>query len=379
MSAVPRAGAGPLSMTILLCCTLAGLLAWAACCDIDQTVRAQGQFIPAARTQLVQAADGGVVASLLVREGQRVTPGQPLATLEQQRSGAALEESLAKEAALSAALTRARAEAAGGALSFDAGLHGYPQFTAAQRTLFQQRQRGLQEESSALQRSIDMAADEVRMNETLFRTGDTSELDVMRARRQLIELQGRLAALRNKFLQDARQEVAKLEDDLTASRYKVDERRNVMAHATLTAPLDGVVKYLRVNTIGAVLRPGDEVMQISPTNGELLLELKIAPADIGQLSLDMPVAVQLDAGGGDHATLHGTLSYISSDTLAEPAANGQGIAFYRAQVRFDALSVHGAIKPGMTATADIRTGTRSVLRYLAKPVVKAFGGALHER
>lgn len=383
--AAPRPGR--VSMTVLMALGLAGFLAWAGWFEIDQTVRAQGQLIPSGRTQVIQAADGGVLSRILVHEGQAVTAGQELATLERERTTAAFEESRAKDAALAAALVRAQAEAAEATPVFGPRFKEYPQFVATQQALFEQRQRGLREELATLQDALDMARQELAMNEALLETGDTSRLEVMRARRQVGDLQGRAGALRNKYLQDARQEAAKLAEDLSTSRYKLDERQSLLDHTALTAPVAGIVKLLKVTTIGGVLRPGDEVMQISPTDGELLLELKLNPVDIGVLKTGLPVTVKFDAFDyAVYGSLPGRLSYLSADTLTEAAANGQATSYYRAQVRLDrdrapanAKLAAVELKPGMTATVDIRTDSRSILQYLAKPVFKAFGGAMNER
>lgn len=224
------------------------------------------------------------------------------------------------------------------------------------------------------------------MNEELFRTGDTSRVEVMRARRQATELQARISATKNKYLQEARQEAAKLADELSSSGYKLEEQKSILAHTTLTAPVDGIVKYMKVTTIGGVLRAGDELMQISPTDGDMVVELRINPADIGQLKVGLPAFVKLDAFDYSvYGNLVGTLSYISSDTLTEQGANGQAATFYRARVHIDPKAQTNArlaaiaLKPGMTASVDLRTASRSVLQYLAKPIVKAFSGALNER
>ena len=232
-----------------------------------------------------------------------------------------------------------------------------------------------------------MARQELGMNQVLLKAGDIGKLEVMHAQRQVGELEGKISATRNRYLQDARLEASKIAEELSSNRYKLDERQSVLGHTELTAPVAGVVKYLKVNTIGGVLRGGDELMQISPTDGDMVVEIKINPVDIGQLRTGLPVAVKLDAF--DYAVygiLHGTLIYISSDTLAEQGANGQTSTFYRAQVRLDPPQntinpKHAALvlKPGMTATVDIRTNTRSVLEYLAKPLFKSVGGALNER
>jgi adhesin transport system membrane fusion protein len=178
-------------------------------------------------------------------------------------------------------------------------------------------------------------------------------------------------------------------EDLASNRYKLDERQSILGKTVLTAPIAGVEKYLKLTTIGGVLRAGDELMQISPTEGEMVFEVKINPADIGQLSTGLPVSIKLDAFDYSvYGSLEGRLTYLSSDTLVEQGANGQASSYYRAQVRLDTerakthpnpMLANVALKPGMTATVDIRTGLRSVLKYLAKPVYKAFSGAMNER
>jgi adhesin transport system membrane fusion protein len=376
-------------MTVLLLVALTVFVLWAALFEIDQSVRAHGQIIPVARTQVIQAADGGVLEKLLVEEGQRVKAGQTLAVLERERSTAGLDESLARQAGLTAALVRAQAEAAEQAPKFGPGLGRYPEFVMAQQALYLQRRRGLQEELATLNAALEMAREEQRMNEILFKNGDTSQLEVMRARRQVGDIEGKINATRNKYLQDARAEVIKLSEDLASNRYKLDERQSILGKTTLSAPIAGVVKYLKVTTIGGVLRAGDEIMQISPTEGEMVFELKVNPADIGQLKLGLPAAIRLDAFDYSvYGSLRGKLIYLSSDTLAEQGANGQVSSYYRAQVRLDPEQARAQLnpkladedlKPGMTATVDILTGQRSVLKYLAKPVFKAFAGALNER
>jgi adhesin transport system membrane fusion protein len=376
-----------LSATTLMAGGLALFVAWSALSDIDQTVRAQGQIVPLARTQVIQAADGGVLARILVQEGQKVEAGETLAVLERARSNAAFEERRAHDAALALALVRAKAEASGQAPQFGTQYKEFGEFVAAQQALYEQKKRSLREESAALQDSLAMAQDELRMSEDLFKTGDTSRVEVMRAKRQVTELQGRLSATTNKYLQDARQEAAKLADELSSSRYKLEEQKSILDHTTLTAPVAGIVKYMKVTTIGGVLRAGDELMQISPTGGDMVVEVKVNPADIGQLKPGLPAFVKLDAFDYSvYGSLQGTLNYISSDTLTEQGANGQAQTYYRAHVTIapQALQANARLaalvpKPGMTATVDLRTASRSLLHYLAKPIFKAFSGALNER
>jgi membrane fusion protein, adhesin transport system len=360
-------------------------LAWAYWFELDQTVKTQGQLIPETRTQVIQAADGGVLEKLLVEEGDVVKGGQVLAILESQRANAGLEEGRAKVASLLAALARAQAEGAGRIPQFDPMLRQYPVFLQEQTRLFQQKQKMLNTDLSTLQEALELAKGEYEINEKLFRSGDTSLLELMRAKRQVSEVNGRIESTRQKFRQDAQLEATKIQEELASQRFKVDERLSVLDHTQLVSPVDGVVKVLRVNTVGGVLRAGDELMQISPTNVSLMAEIKISPSDIGQLRVGLPVGVKVDAFDyAIYGQLTGQLEYISSDTLTEQAASGQAPVYYRARVRIDLKQDNLKIplvllKPGMTVAADVRTGSRSILTYLLKPIIKAFHGAATER
>lgn len=261
----------------------------------------------------------------------------------------------------------------------------YPEFVQAQQRLYVQRKATLADLTAVLTEAIELAREELAMNQTLLKSGDVSRIEVMRLLRQVSELEGRLSEARNKYLQDARLEVARVEEELSSNRYKLEERRSVLEHTDLTAPVAGIIKYLKVNTVGGVLRAGDELMQISPTESEMVVEARINPVDIGQLKLGLPVQIKLDAFDYSvYGMLLGKLTYLSSDTLVEQAANGQSQSYYRAHVAINSLQDNVtlskvALKPGMTATIDVQTQTRSLLRYLAKPIFKTFGGALNER
>jgi len=377
------------STTLILFVNLILFFIWASFFEIDQTVRAQGQVIPIARTQVIQSADGGVLEKLFVEEGQTVKAGEQLAALEKVRSNAGFDESLAKEASLKVALVRAQAEANLKQPVFGKNLQLFPEFVSAQQALYEQRKIGLDQELETLTEALKIAKEELKINDTLFKNGDSSRMEVMRAERQVGEIEGKINATRNKYLQDSRIEVAKLSDEIAFNRYKIDERQSILGKTLLTSPIAGVVKYLKITTIGGVLRAGDELMQISPTESEIIFEVKVNPADIGQLTLGMPASIKLDAFDFSiYGSLDGQLTYISSDTLSEQNTNGQITTYYRAHIRIDndnptknqnSKLANIALKPGMLATVDIKTGQRSVFKYLAKPVYKAFSGAMNER
>ncbi|MCM2505959.1 HlyD family efflux transporter periplasmic adaptor subunit [Aureimonas altamirensis] len=373
-------------MSVLLAVGLAIFVGWAAFFEIDEAVRMTGQIIPSERTQIIQSVDGGVVSQILVQEGQVVTAGQKLAVLERGRAEAGYEESRSRRAALRTSLARARAEAVDGDLKFDEDLSQYPDFVEAQTRLHEQRQRAIDETLDTLKEALRMAKQELDMTERLLKDGDVSKLDMLRAQRAVLELDGKIADIRNKAIQDARAEVAKLEEELSSTDYKIDERQDILKHTDLVSPVTGVVKFLRINTVGGVLRPGDELMQIAPTDGGVIIEGKVPPANIGKLTEDLPASVKIDAFDYSiYGSLHGRVTLISPDTLTDTAANGQSTPYYRVHVRLDddqswnAKSDQILVKPGLTATVDIRTGQRTVLKYLMKPVVKAFSGAMQEK
>ena len=373
-------------MISILSAGFAALAFWASQSDLDQLVRATGQVIPDARTQIIQAADGGVLFELRVQEGQAVKAGQILAVLEKERAQAGFKEIVARVASLRAILDRTNAEISQKPLLFNKQSAAFPEFTTAQAGLYMQRKKTLDEEMGYLQEALANAKEELDMNQKLMKTGDTSRLDLLRSERQVTDLAGRISATRNRYLQEARQDASKAEEELATTQQKLNERQSILNHTDLTSPVGGVVKYLRVNTIGGVLRPGDELMQIAPTDGGFFVEGRVTPSDVGSLKLGLPVTVRVDAFDYSiYGTLKGSLTHISPDTLSEQGSRGETNVFYRIQVRLDADQSHNpraqdiVIKSGMTTSLDIRTGERTVMQYLIKPIFKAFQGAMTER
>ena len=391
-----------LTVTRLMLLGLLIFLMWTSLSDMDQTVRSHGQIIAIARNQIIQAADGGVLKQLLVSEGQQVRAGQTLAKLETTRSEASYLEIKAKLSALQAALVRAKAESSGAALIYDLDSESNNVFTSGQQQAYSQKRQGLEDELQVLSAGLQLSEKELQMSQALLKTGDVSQLEFMRAQRQVHETQGRIGSVKQKYLQEAKQDVVRIQEEISAHQFKLNERKSLLDHSTLSSPVDGIVKVLRINTVGGVLRAGDELMHISPTSGGYIFEAKINPSDIGELRLGLPVSLKFDAFDYSvYGMLQGTLSYISSDTLTDSGPNGAVQTYYRVQVQinsnsFEAPSSHDSrwffqasrnvnslslkeLKPGMTATLDIQTRSRSLLQYLTKPVQKAFSGALHER
>ena len=375
----------PMAMGLYLLLILVLFFGWAAWFDIDQIVRAQGQIIPQEKTQIIQAADGGVVKELRVSEGEIVHKGQVLALLESERARAGVDEISNRIAGLQITRLRALAEATGHQLNFGAYDTSHPDLAQAQNQLNLQNRSALQKDESALSEQLRLAQTEFELSQRLYDKGDISHIDLMRVQRSVVDARQKLQAVQEKYKTEARRELAKIEEEITSQRSKLQERQSVLDHTEIQASLDGVVKSLRINTLGGVLRSGDELMQISPTSGGYIIEAKVNPADIGQLKVGMPVTVRLDAFDYSlYGSLSGQLQYLSADTLTEQGSDGRSQVYYRAQVLMKDFSPTQRIqakdvKAGMTASLDILTGRRSVLVFITKPIMRAFSGALGQK
>lgn len=358
---------------------------WAASFEIDQIVRAQGQVIPQEKTQVIQAADGGVIKELRVSEGEPVQKGQVLALLESDRARAGVEEISNRIAGFQISRIRAQAEAMGVQPKFVQFAQSHPDLVSSQNALYVQNQAALLKDTEALTEQIRLAKAEYELVQRLFDRGDVSRIELMRTQRGLVDAQQKLHTVQEKFKTDARRELAKIEDEITSQRSKLQERQSVLDHTEIQASLDGVVKSLRINTLGGVLRSGDELMQISPTTGGYVVEAKVNPADIAQLKLGQAATLRLDAYDYSiYGSLKGELTYLSADTLTEQGPDGKSMVYYRAKLQVQAAKPDQRlqstdIKPGMTVTVDVLTDRRSVLSYLTKPVLRAFSGALGQR
>lgn len=364
---------------------LAGLLVWAGFAEIDQVSRATGQVIPAGRVQVIQSADGGVIGEILVREGDRVRRGQKLVVLDPVRIQAAVEESRAKVASYRTIKSRVEAELFNRPLVFTDDVQSFPEFVTNQRQLYSRRRTAQAEDIGTLRNMQAIARRELEMNMPLLEFGDVSRSEIMRLQRSVADIEGQIANRQNKYLQDLQAEYSRTEEELVVAEQTLKQRIAALDAAILFAPTDGVVKNVRFTTIGAVLRPGDEVLQIVPTGDKLIIEAKVSPVDIAYLRVGQDASVKFDAYDSSiYGSANGRVTYISPDTLTEQKPTGEQI-FYRVNVTADARSLRPRagekieIQPGMTATVEIKTGRNTVLRYLLKPISKTFGDSMGER
>lgn len=367
----------------LLAFTLAFI--WASQAEIEQVTRAQGQVIASSKTQLIQSGDGGVVEEILVKEGDRVNRGQVLMRLDKTKIESLYLEARAKVAALHASQSRLRAEIFGGEPVFSEDVLSYPQFKDSQLLLLKKKRMSIREQIQALDGMIKLAKTELAMTEPLLKTGDVSMSDILKLQRTVADLQAQVVNVNNKYLQDTQAEITKVEEELAGAEQILMQRKDQLAHIELKSPVNGVVKNVKITTLGGVVKPSEDVMEIVPEDDDLVIEAKVKPTDIAFIRPGLDANVKIDAYDYSiYGSLSGKLIYISADTLTEDLKQGEQ-AYYRVQVKaltkkFSARPQEVLeIQPGMTATVEIITGKNTVLKYIIKPVIKTMSESLGER
>lgn len=360
------------------------ILLWSILFKIDQVVHAQGVVIASDKTQIVQAADGGVLERLYVREGDLVQKGQLIAVLEKERALAAYHESRGKVAGLRLTVMRLRAELSESDLLYDQEMQKqYPLLVETQLNLFQKRREAFRETLKILSENIKLAEAELRLNEPLEKFGDISKADILRLRRAVNEARGTYINQRSKYFQDASTELNKAEEDLNAQQQNLNDKTMILEHTDVLAPATGIVKSVKINTEGGVVRQGEEILEILPTESRLLIEAKVRPVDMTKMHVGLPATVKLDAFDYSvFGSMNGVVSYVSPDSLTEETKSGSSL-YYRAHILLDqpspAIKSIIDVRPGMTATVDIKSDERSILAYLMKPIVKTISESMGER
>ena len=372
---------------IAICATLACFIGWSHWAELDQVTRAPGKVIPYARVQIVQSEEGGAISAIHVREGNTVREGDLLVELDTVKLVASQQEARANVAALESRMARIDAELFDKPLRFPASLNDFPQFTANQRQLFLRRQQALSSELRNLRAMAELQSQELEMNQPLVETGDVARSEIIGMQRAIVETQGRISHLQSSNVRDLQAEFSQTEEELVSARQILAQREDSLRAASLFAPADGIVKNVRLTTIGGVLRPGDEVLQIVPTGERLIVEAQIPPRDIAFVEIGQRARVNFDAyDSAVYGSGEGDVVYISPDTLSEQREDGSANVYYRVNLEVDTDSMRPQrtdevidLQPGMTISAEILTGSQSVWEYITKPILKTTRQSMQER
>ena len=364
-----------------------GFGAWAMTFRIDEVTRATGEVIASSRVQVIQAVDGGVLSQLMVAEGDRVVAGQVLACLDHTRVGAKVGEVDARLFGLTTKALRLRAEVTGAeTVNFPTEERmALRERQDIERALFKQRRIGFNEEMRTLRVAVYLAQKELELNQQLLSSGDISGMEVIQGERAVNNADARLVNAQNSFMEEARIDLSKVEDEIAQNSQVLMRYQQELSDSIFTSNVNGIVKNIRVTTVGGVLRAGEEIMQIVPVDDDLIIEAKIKPTDIAYIRPGLVANIRFDPfdytifGG-----VTGKVLYVSADTLKEETGQGEEI-YYRVHVSSSSNPVTTTtgkvleILPGMTAQVDIRTGDRTLMDYLLKPLRKTLMESFGER
>jgi adhesin transport system membrane fusion protein len=409
------------SLLRLAAVVLLVLVIWAAFAKIDEVTRGEARVVPTSQVQIIQSVDGGVVEALLVKEGQIVEAGQLLLRVDPTRFVSNLMESQASQTALQAKALRLEALTRGTPFNPPAELlRDAPNVVEQERRLYESRRAEISAQTAIYQsqlvqrqqelnevrarrdqaeRSLALMTQEINATRPMVATGAVSEVEMMRLDQQLARIRG--------DREQATAQIARVQSAIQEANSKINEvqltSRNQMSaelsetmsrlaslsqggvalqdkvkQADIKSPVRGTVKRLLVNTIGAVVQPGKEVVEVVPLDDTLILEVQITPKDIGFLRPGQPAMVKFSAYDYSiYGGLEAEVFLIGADSVLDEKGN----AFYHVRVRTHkpSLGPNLPIIPGMVAQVDVMTGKKTVLSYLLKPVLRAKSNAMTER
>ena len=396
-------------------------LVWAAVAQIDEVTKGEGKVIPSRQLQVLQSLDGGIVSEIAVQEGQVVEANQLLLQIDSTRFESSAREGRAQYMALMAKAARLRAIAENKPFDPPAEVvQEEPQIVDEERRLFETRTSELQAQLSISRQQLaqrqqelaeararreqaakayDLTARELTVTKPLMASGAVSEVELLRLERDVARFRGeqemasaqisrvqaaiseanrKIEEVELNFRNDARKDLADTVGKLNAMSETNVGLADKVKHSAIRSPVKGTVKRLLINTVGGVVQPGKDIVEVVPLDEALLLEAKVLPKDIaflrpGQRAVVKFTAYDFSIYGG----LEGTLEQIGADSVSDEKGN----TFYIVRVRTNkpSLGENMPIIPGMVAEVDIVTGQKSILAYLLKPVLRAKQAALTER
>jgi adhesin transport system membrane fusion protein len=350
---------------------------WAKYAILDEVTVGQGKVVPSSQIQVIQNLEGGIVRSINVKEGSVVEKDQVLLQLNDTLFLSKQNELQKKIDDVTIELTRIEAEISDKPLQFDEQLiKSNPSLVRAESGFYNARKN----ETDQMKNAINLAKKEYDLTKPLLEKGAASPVELLRLQRGVSDEESKLAAFNSRTLErynQAKGELDSYQEELLAEQDRV--RRT-----TIRSPVKGIVKQLKVNTIGGVVSPGMDILEIVPMNDTLLIEANVHPSDIGFIRLGQKATVKLSAYDFSiYGGLNGIVEGISADTIIdEHDKKGESFYVIRIRTQRNYLITNKKplyIMPGMQATVDILTGEKSVLDYLLKPILKTKQAALRER
>ncbi len=356
---------------------------WAGLGYIDETTIGQGKVIPSSKVKVIQSLEGGIIEEIFVKDGDRVKRGQPLLKLDDTRFKADYNEEYIKYLTLLTTIVRYRAEINGDtSIDFPQEVRkNAPELVKSETEIFKARMSDLKTSLSTMQRSYDLANKELNILKPLVKEQIMSDLELIRVQRQVNEIKGSIIEEKEKFKADAYKNFKNLQSEFIILQKGIEASRDRAFRTTIVSPVNGIVNNVNISTIGGVIPPGEDIMELVPLDDTLTVEVQVDPKDIAFIKVGDEAYVKFTAydfaifGG-----MQGKVAVISADTMQSE----EGKSYYRVLVATDKNYLKNKkgrklpILPGMMASVNIITSKKSVLDYILNPFFKATDRAFKE-
>lgn len=351
---------------------------WAAMAWVDEIVRAQGEVMSSSRPQIIQNLEGGILAELMVKEGDVVEPGDVLARLKGTEFQTTVDDLSDQVTALEIQRLRLEAELDGMhdfAVPETLALHS-PGLVASEKALLLARQSDYVSRRDGAKRVLDEAAKELQLMENMYKQEIVALLEVTRARKTHGDSEIKFNEIVTQTELTRAEEYSEVLKELATRRQDLKIAQDQLDRTVLTSPMRGVVNNLGVTTIGGVIRPGEEIAQITPLGDAVLVEARVKPEDIANVQPGQDATVKLSAYDYTiYGSFKGKVELVSADTFKDERVK-DGDPHYRVAVRMDLTELNERqerleLRPGMVADVELHTGSKTILHYLMKPLYKS--------
>lgn len=358
------------------------LLLWAGNFNVEEVTTGPAKIVPSSHEQVLQSLEGGILQELTVREGDTVAKGQIVAKIDPTRAEASFRESANRLLALKAQAARLEAEANGAELIFPPEVLAVPDLVARETEAWQLRKRALDESIAGYLKSKELLQKELALARQLSAKSLLSKTEVLKLERQTNDAEQQIIERQNRYRNEANDERSKVEVEMTSLQETALGRHDTLERTEVRSPVRGIVNNIAINTLGGVIQPGAAIMEVTPLDDQLLVETRIRPSDVAFLAPGQDAVVKISAYDYSiYGGLKGHVQNISPGALKDEESKaarrpGTDDTYYRVMVLTEnnTLTKTGSrelrVIPGMTATVDIRTGEKSLLQYLIRPLLR---------
>ena len=353
-------------------------LIWAAVAWVDEIVRADGEVVSSSRSQSIQNLEGGILADISVKQGDKVEAGQVLATLQDTKFRSAFDDLQDQIDALEIKRLRLEAEIEGH-YEFEVPAElaeRSPRIVTSEKALLKARQTDFASRSNGAFDQLEQAKEELANMQRLYKQEFVALLEVNKARTEASEAEIRYMDIVTQSELTRAEEYSETLQELTSKRQEMRLATDQLERTVITAPMRGIVNNLAVTTIGGVVRPGEEIFEIIPLDEDLFIEAKVPPENIASVTPGQAATIKLTAYDYTiYGTLKGTVEFVSADTF-EDERDPSLPPFYKVTVSVDQADLTERqksieIRPGMRSQIELHTGSKTILQYLLKPLYKS--------